>query len=158
MKHQDTHNIPYASAVLIVLALLVLGSGCSTSIGLGFGFGSGGSSLSLGVSTALPREKADVWAIEGSALLSEEVQQVTLTFPKRRKAEGKVWGTDVYDERSNIGMAAVHSGLITFEEGGTVTVRRQGKSNQFFGSKRYGITTLSSQKTAHAFLFVKEGS
>ncbi len=145
-----------ASVVLIVIILLVLGTGCNTQLGLGFGFGTGGSSVSLGVSTALPREKTDIWALQGRALLSDEVQQVTLTFPKGGKAEGKVWGTGLYAEKSTIGMAAVHSGLITYKDGGTVTVRRERKRNQFWGGKRNGIKSLSSQKASHSFSFVKE--
>ena|GEM_PF-3994123 len=89
-------------------------------------------------------------------MLSEEVQQVTLTFPKGGKAEGKVWGTGLYAEKSTIGMAAVHSGLITYKDGGTVTVRREGKRNQFWGSKRNGIESRSSEKTSQGFSFVKE--
>ena len=148
---------PYAIAVLTIIVVLFLGSGCSTSIGLGFGFGSGGSSLALGVSTTLPREKADIWSLQGKALLSEEIQQITLTFPEGGKAEGTVWGTDLYAERSHVGMAAVHSGLITYKDGGTVTVRREEKSKQFKGSKRNGVESRSSQNTSHGFSFVIDG-
>lgn len=153
MKNRYTS---YVLVLLSIMALLVLGSGCSTRLGLGFGFGSGGSSLSLGVSTSLPREKASVWAMQGKALLSEDVQEITLVFPKKGKAEGSVWGTDTYAEKSTIGMAAVHSGLITFEDGGVVTVRREHTSNTYWGSTRNGIVSRSSKKTSYGFSFVTE--
>ena len=145
---------PYGLLLIVILALVVFASGCSTRLGLGFGFGSGGSSVSLGVSTTLPRENAGVWAIEGKTLLSDEIQQVTLSFPKKGKAEGDVWGTDLYAEKSTIGMAAVHSYLITYEDGGVVTIRREEKSNQFTGSKRNGVQSRSSKKTSYAFSFI----
>ena len=149
---------PYGLFLISMIVLVVLASGCSTRVGLGFGFGSGGSSLSLGVSTTLPREKADAWTMQGTALPKEVGKETVLTFPKRGSAEGTVWGTDLYAEKSSIAMAAVHKGLITFEEGGTVTVRRRAKSKDFKGSVRNGIESRSLDKNAGAFSFVQEES
>ncbi len=156
MNHIHTPHKTSALLVLSIILVLVLASGCSTRLGLGFGFGSGGSSLSLGVSTTLPREKASVWTSKGSDLLSEEIQEITLTFPKKGKAVGSVWGTDIYAEKSSIGMAAVHMGLITFEEGGTVTVQREGRSKQFIGSERNGIESRPLQKASYGFSFIQK--
>lgn len=144
---------PYGLLLIYVLVL----AGCTTQVGLGLGFGTGGSSLSLGISTSLPREeKTDMWALQGRILPRKAGEQVVLTFPKDGKAEGKIWGTELYAEKSTIGMAAVHSGLITFEDGGTVTVRREEKTRGFRGSFRNGIESLSSDKRYHAFSFVRE--
>ena len=156
MKHIHAPKRSSALVLLSIMLALVLGSGCSTRLGLGFGFGSGGSSLSLGVSTTLPREKASVWDSKGSDLLSEEVQMVTLTFPKKGKATGDVWGTELYAEKSSIGMAAVHMGLITFEDGGTVTVQREGRSKQYVGSKRNGIESRPLLKASYGFSFIQK--
>ena len=149
---------PYGVFLISMVVLVALASGCSTRVGLGFGFGSGGSSLSLGVSTTLPREKVDVWALQGTTLPNEIGKETILTFPKRGSAEGMVWGTDLYAEKSTIGMAAVHSGLITFEDGGTVTVRREEKSKAFKGSKRNGIESRSLDRNSGAFSFVQKES
>ncbi len=147
---------PYGLLVISILILITLVSACSTRLGLGFGFGSGGSSLSLGVSTTLPREKEDVWEMQGKDLPRQAGQVTTLSFPKGGSSEGKVWGTDLYAEKSTIGVAAVHKGLITFAEGGTVTVRREAKSNSFVGSDRNGVESLSSERSSAAFSFVTE--
>ena len=85
-----TQHTPYFLALLIVILLLVLGSGCRTQGSLGFGFGHKGSSVKLKISSVLPREKADIWAMQGRAYLSEEVQQSTLAFPMGETAEIKV--------------------------------------------------------------------
>jgi|GEM_PF-6552699 len=68
--------------LLSVLLLLALLSGCRTNVGLGFGFGHKKSSIKLKVSSALPREKTHQWALQGRALVSDDVQLITFTFPK----------------------------------------------------------------------------
>ncbi len=158
VKHIHTSHKASALLVPSIILVLVFGSGCSTRLGLGFGFGSGGSSLSLGITTTLPREEASVWTSKGSDLLSGEIQEVKLTFPKNGKAVGSVWGTDLYAEKSSIGMAAVHMGLITFEEGGTVTVQREGRGKRFIGSERNGIESRPLQKTSYGFSFKQQGN
>ncbi|MDY0287589.1 MAG: LCCL domain-containing protein [Sphaerochaeta sp.] len=152
MKHTHT---PYKVMIVTILLLVVLATGCTTSLGLGFGFGSGGSSLALGVSTTLPREeRLDMWAMKGFALPDEVGEQVSLIFPSGGSAEGGVWGTGIYAEKSTIGMAAVHSGLITFEDGGVVTVQRSERAQPFVGTIRNGIESLSWDKSSEAFSFV----
>lgn len=147
---------PFGLLLIGILLLLMWGTGCTTSLGLGLGFGSGGTSLALGVSTTLPREeKTDMWEMQGFSLPKKAGEQVTLTFPKGGSAKGKVWGTDLYAEKSTIGMAAVHSGLITFQEGGSVTVQREEKAKSFFGIIRHGVKSLSLNKKSGAFSFVK---
>jgi hypothetical protein len=85
VKNQLT---PYILLALIVILLLALGSGCRTQGSLGFGRGK--SSLKLKISSVLPRDKTDIWAMQGRTFLSEEGQQITLTFPKVDTAERKV--------------------------------------------------------------------
>ncbi len=146
----------YYTSLLVVL-LLVLATGCSTQLGLGFGFGSGGNSISLGIRTTLPREeRVDIWAMQGSALPKERGERVSITFPKGGTAQGKVWGTDLYADTSTIGMAAVHSGIITFEDGGSVLVQREAESASFVGSVRHGVESLSLDTSSGAFSFVIE--
>ena len=152
MKHTHT---PYKIMIVTILLLVVLATGCTTSLGLGFGFGSGGSSLALGVSATLPREeKLDMWTMKGFALPDKVGEQVSLVFPSGGSAEGEVWGTGIYAENSIIGVAAVHSGLITFEDGGVVTVQRIERTQPFVGTIRNGVESLSWKKSADAFSFV----
>jgi hypothetical protein len=71
-----------------------------------------------------------------------------------------VTGTDIYTDDSTICTAAVHSGLITFASGGTVTVevRRPGIT-LYTGSTRNGVTTHNYDNRPNpslgAFVFVR---
>jgi len=78
-------TITFGLLLLSVLAVLALGSGCRTHVGMGVGFGHKKSSITLKVSSALPRENADVWTVQGRTSLSEEVQQSIRPFPAVRK-------------------------------------------------------------------------
>ena len=70
-----------------------------------------------------------------------------------------VWGTDVYEEDSSVCYAAVHSGLITIEEGGEVTVKIGSGQASYSGSSRNGVSSRDiTSRTPHqeiSFTFVK---
>lgn len=52
-----------------------------------------------------------------------------------------VWGTDVYTDDSSICTAGVHSEVLSFEEGGEVTVEFVSNPGQYDGSSRNGVTS-----------------
>jgi hypothetical protein len=54
---------------------------------------------------------------------------------------GSVWGTDVYTTDSDLGMAAVHAGVLKAGQKGIVKVTILGKRDRFDGSTRHGITS-----------------
>ncbi|MDB5386406.1 MAG: hypothetical protein JWM11_2052, partial [Planctomycetaceae bacterium] len=56
-------------------------------------------------------------------------------------AGGAIWGTDVYTSDSNVGMAAVHAGLLQVGEKATVTVTIVKSPEKYAGSIRHGITS-----------------
>lgn len=144
-------------SLLLTVVLTALLSGCATQLGFGFGFGSEGSSLSLGLRASLPREeKQDVWALQGFSLPQQEGERVTLTFPSGGNAKGRAWGSDLYAEQSNIGVAAVHSGLITFQEGGTVVVQREREIETYTGTNRNGVRSLDWRTKSPSFSFVND--
>lgn len=66
---------------------------------------------------------------------------------------GAVWGSDVYTTDSSICTAAVHTGKISLEKGGVVTIEfRPGRS--IYGSTtRNGITTNTFGEYPHSFVF-----
>lgn len=65
-----------------------------------------------------------------------------------------VWGTDVYTNDSSICTSAVHSGLISFQAGGSVTIEiRQGQSS-YTGSTRNGVTSKGYGSWNGSFVFV----
>lgn len=53
-----------------------------------------------------------------------------------------VWGTDVYTDDSSVCTAGVHVGVITLEEGGTVTIEIRPGQDSYVASERNGVTTL----------------
>ncbi|OIO29181.1 MAG: hypothetical protein AUJ60_05595 [Nitrospirae bacterium CG1_02_44_142] len=65
-----------------------------------------------------------------------------------------VWGTDVYTNDSSICTSAVHSGLISFQAGGAVTIEiRQGQSS-YTGSFRNGVISKGYGSWGGSFVFV----
>jgi len=65
-----------------------------------------------------------------------------------------VWGTDIYTFDSSVCTAAVHSGLITVEEGGTVTIEVTPGAQEYIGSERNGVTSLDYPAYDPSFVFV----
>ncbi|MGE4584136.1 MAG: LCCL domain-containing protein [Sphaerochaeta sp.] len=66
-----------------------------------------------------------------------------------------VWGSNPYSNDSSIGSAAVHAGLITFAQGGVVTVKQLGKMDAFLGSEANGVETYDYEGALEAFTFRK---
>jgi hypothetical protein len=50
-----------------------------------------------------------------------------------------IWGTDIYTDDSSVCTAGVHVGVITLEEGGTVTIGIRPGAAEYLGSERNGI-------------------
>ncbi len=67
--------------------------------------------------------------------------------------EANVWGTNVYTDDSSVCTAAVHQGLITFEEGGTVTIEIADGQAEYTGSDANGVTTKSYGSWSGSFTF-----
>jgi LCCL domain len=64
-----------------------------------------------------------------------------------------VWGSDVYTADSSICTAAVHSGLITYERGGTVTIELRPGRPLYGSSERNGVTTSAFGEYRRSFVF-----
>lgn len=64
-----------------------------------------------------------------------------------------VWGSDIYTSDSSICTAAVHSGLITYEQGGTVTIELRPGREIYGCSERNGVTTSAYGPYQHSFVF-----
>ena len=85
----------------------------------------------------------------GFRLLGLDVQHVTgfrgrggeaLTFAVTGSTDGRVWGTDLYTDDSDLSTAAVHAGLLAPGESGTVTVLIEGGQPGYEGSTRNGVS------------------
>lgn len=66
-----------------------------------------------------------------------------------------VWGTDIYTNDSSVCTAAVHSGLITTQYGGAVTIEIIAGQAGYTGSTRNGVTTKDYSKWNLSFRFVR---
>ncbi|HKY60547.1 MAG TPA: LCCL domain-containing protein, partial [Gemmatimonadota bacterium] len=57
---------------------------------------------------------------------------------------GPLWGTGTHTDDSSVCTAAVHAGLITFQDGGTVTIEIQPGQTSYTGSPGYGGVTSNN--------------
>jgi hypothetical protein len=64
-----------------------------------------------------------------------------------------VWGSDIYTADSSICTAAVHSGLITYQQGGTVTIELRPGRTIYGCSERNGVTTSTYGPYQPSFVF-----
>lgn len=84
--------------------------------------------------------KPTTWETTANGLNSTDVHVFTFNCPPGG-APHSVWGSDIYTADSSICTAAVHSGLITFERGGAVTINLKKGRNMYGASERNGVTT-----------------
>ena len=67
-----------------------------------------------------------------------------------------IWGTSVYTVNSGICSTAVHSGMISPEEGGEVTVKLLKGKNFYTGSNKNNVTSRDHRSTDLSYTFVGE--
>lgn len=95
------------------------------------------------------------WTTQADTYRGKNGQRFTYYFPPGGTASGRLWGTDVYTDDSSIGTAAVHAGLITFQNGGTVTIEIRAGQPAYQASTRNGITSSSYGSWSGSFVFVR---
>ena len=82
-------------------------------------------------------------------------QHHTFTCPPGGHASAVgVWGTDIYTHDSSVCTAAVHAGLITFEDGGEVVIEMAPGQPSYLGTTANGVTTTSWGPWSRSFVFV----
>jgi LCCL domain len=148
-----------AGCVGLVLATIVLGSGCSKLNNENSNTGGGGhtntsadnSSAPAPPSSAAPG-KPTAWETNATSLNGKEGETLTLTCPPGGAAH-TVWGSDIYTSDSSVCTAAVHSGLITFQQGGTVTLELRPGRPVYGTSERNGVTTSNYGAWQSSFVF-----
>jgi hypothetical protein len=67
---------------------------------------------------------------------------------------GSPWGTDLYTDDSSVCSAAVHAGLITATQGGTVVIEIRPGADSYTGSTRNGVKTVDYGKWSGSYVFV----
>ena len=149
--------------VVLVLAAIVLGSvGCSKPKNENSAAGtSGGGNISTAAdnSDTAPSPispagegKPTTWEANASSLSGKDGEMFTLACSPGGTAHS-VWGSDIYTADSSICTAAVHSGLITYQQGGTVTIELRPGRTLYGSSERNGVTTSDYGSYQHSFVF-----
>jgi hypothetical protein len=94
------------------------------------------------------------WDVDARTYNGMNYTRYVYTLPAGGTASD-VWGTDTYTDDSSIGSAAVHAGLITFADGGTVTIRILPGQSQYTGTTRNGVTSIDWGDWDGSFEFVR---
>ena len=100
---------------------------------------------------------ATAWNTTVLTLNGKVGQALTFACPPGGK-EHSVWGSDIYTADSSICTAAVHAGLITFEQGGTVTLEVRPGRSVYGSTNRNGIATGAYGSYSSSFVFKSASS
>ena len=154
--------------VLLLLAAIVLGSaGCSKPKNENSGTGGGGTLANTSTSannsnTGAPSPpgppstagngKPTTWEANATTLNGKDGETFTLACSPGGSVHS-VWGSDIYTSDSSICTAGVHSGLITYQQGGTVTIELRPGRTIYGSSERNGVTTSYYGSYPHSFVF-----
>jgi hypothetical protein len=150
--------------VVLLLAAIVL-AGCSrqnenSNAGTGGGghtatsadnSNTGPSSIP-GAPSSASEGKPTTWDANATSLSSKDGDTFTLGCAPGGTAHS-VWGSDIYTVDSSICTAAVHSGLITYQQGGTVTIELRAGRTVYGASERNGVTTSDFGPYHRSFVF-----
>ena len=67
-----------------------------------------------------------------------------------------IWGTDTYTDDSSVCTAGVHVGVITLEEGGTVTIEIRPGEDEYVSSERNGIESSAYPAWGGSFVVIDD--
>lgn len=98
---------------------------------------------------------AVTWTTGGGKWVGYWGRRESVLCPRDGHIEG-AWGTDIYTDDSSICTAAVHAGLVTTKDGGTVTIEMRPDAGQYGGSVRNGVRTGDwMEPWTGAYVFVR---
>jgi len=147
--------------VLLLAAFVFASAGCSKLKSENSNAGnSGGGHTSTSADSSSPPApptstaagKPTTWEASATSLNGKDGETLTLTCSPGGAAHS-VWGSDIYTSDSSVCTAAVHSGLITYQQGGTVTIELRPGRDIYGCSERNGVTTSAYGPYQHSFVF-----
>ena len=148
--------------VVLLLAAIVLGSaGCSKlrNENSNAGPGGGGHTNASPDNSSPPAPPSSAgegtpttWEANAASLNGKDGETLTLACSPGGTAR-PVWGSDIYTADSSICTAGVHSGLINYQQGGTVTIELRPGRTIYGCSERNGVTTSPYGSYQHSFVF-----
>src|SRR5436190_3311840 len=92
------------------------------------------------------------WEANADSLNGKDGETMTLSCSPNGTPHN-IWGSDIYTADSSISAAAVHAGLITLEQGGTVTIELRPGRSIYGASERKGVTSQTYGSWPHSFVF-----
>jgi hypothetical protein len=92
-----------------------------------------------------------LWNTPSSMLTYENGKTYKFKCPAGGK-ENAIWGTDVYTADSSVCTAAVHVGVIKFENGGTVTIELRPGQSSYQGTLRNSVKSSDYGGYVHSFV------
>ena len=96
------------------------------------------------------------WTLQADKFRGQNGKQYTIVLPPGGTLSSRLWGTGLYTDDSSIGTAAVHAGLVTPENGGTVTIEIRAGASSYQGSTRNGVKSNNYGTWSGSFVFVKQ--
>jgi hypothetical protein len=148
--------------VLLLAAIALGGAGCSKLRNQNSNAGPGGgghtntspdnSNNAPGPPSSAGQGTPTTWEAKGTSLNGKDGQTLTLACSPGGTAHS-VWGSDIYTADSSICTAGVHSGLITYQQGGTVTIELRPGRAIYGSSERNGVATSSYGSYGQSFVF-----
>jgi hypothetical protein len=94
-------------------------------------------------------------ATQADSYRGQNGQRFTITFPAGGTLSGRLWGTGLYTDDSSIATAAVHAGLISTQNGGTVTIEIRAGASAYTGSSRNGVDSKNWGPFSGSFVLVR---
>jgi hypothetical protein len=82
----------------------------------------------------------DAWSKTATELRGQDGTLVEFDCPAGGTL-GSLWGTETYSDDSSVCTAAVHVGLITVDDGGTVTIEIQPGEDSYVAGEANGVTS-----------------
>jgi len=147
--------------MLLLAAFVLASAGCSKLKNENSNaVNSGGGHTSTSANSSAPPSppssttagKPTTWEASATSLNGKDGETLTLACSPGGAAHS-VWGSDIYTSDSSICTAAVHSGLITYQQGGTVTIELRPGRDIYGCSERNGVTTSAYGPYQHSFVF-----
>jgi hypothetical protein len=91
------------------------------------------------------------WQTVWNQIPADFADPITVECPAGGRLGGALWGTDTYTKDSTICLAGVHSGAITAEKGGVVTVTRAPGLRSYAATERFGVRSAEYGNYPDAF-------
>lgn len=95
------------------------------------------------------------WNVTATDLQGRNYEVFTLVYPPggTLRDAGDVWGDGIYTDDSSIGLAAVHAGIITLQNGGPVTFEIRPGQESYDSAKRNSVRSSTWAQWSGSFVF-----